>query len=196
MNRIFSCRICGSKGFQPINIGESISFEIYCCSGCGVFFRNPSEFNIPQIKFKRLSLHAMKPEKNKENDSGFDLFAAYEYLIEAGKTMMVKTDIAIELPPIYEAQVRPRSGLAKKYGIQVANSPGTIDNGYRNTIGVLLYNSSNYEFHVEPGDRIAQLVVKSSPQVEFVEVNELSESDRGLTGFGDSGVKGRINNLS
>jgi dUTP pyrophosphatase len=109
---------------------------------------------------------------------------------------MVKTDIAIELPPVYEAQVRARSGLAKKYGIQVANSPGTIDNGYRNGIGVLLFNSSPHDFKVEVGDRIAQLTIGQAIQAELEEVDSLSETDRGLTGFGDSGHKGKINNLA
>jgi dUTP pyrophosphatase len=93
---------------------------------------------------------------------------------------------------IFEAQIRARSGLAKKKGIQIANGPGTIDCGYRNQIGILLYNSSNENFVVEIGDRIAQLVPKPAPQLEIELVEELSETDRGLTGFGDSGVSGSI----
>jgi dUTP pyrophosphatase len=187
---VFNCRVCGAR-----NYNTEIEPGTYSCSGCSAIFKDPEAFSIPSVKFKILGLNGKEPEKNKELDSGYDLFSAYEYIIPPGKTEMVKTEIAIELPLIYEAQVRARSGLAKKYGIQVANSPGTIDNGYRNQIGVLLYNSSNVDFHVEIGDRIAQLVIKHSPQVVFEEANELSETDRGLTGFGDSGIKGKINNL-
>lgn len=93
------------------------------------------------------------------------------------------------LPVGYEAQVRPRSGLALKKGITVLNSPGTIDADYRGEIGVILVNLSNEEFVVEDGERIAQLVVAKCEQAEFVEVTELSETERGTGGFGSTGVK-------
>ena len=93
------------------------------------------------------------------------------------------------IPAGFEAQVRPRSGLAYKKGITVLNSPGTIDADYRGEIGVILVNLSNEDFVVEDGERIAQLVVAKCEQAEFVETEELSETERGAGGFGSTGVK-------
>ena len=95
----------------------------------------------------------------------------------------------IELPEGYEAQVRPRSGLALKYQITVLNSPGTIDADYRGEIGVILMNHSDTPFIIEPGDRIAQLVFNKVEQAEFIEVEELSKTERGKGGFGHTGNK-------
>ncbi len=102
---------------------------------------------------------------------------------------LVKTGLFIELPIGYEAQVRPRSGLAFKNGITVLNSPGTIDADYRGEIGVILVNLSNNPFIIENGERIAQLVVAKHERAEWIEVNELSETSRGEGGFGSTGVK-------
>lgn len=102
---------------------------------------------------------------------------------------LVKTGMYIELPLGYEAQVRPRSGLAYKNGITVLNSPGTIDADYRGEIGVILVNLSNEAFTIENGDRIAQLVFAKHEQATFVEVNELSTTSRGEGGFGSTGKK-------
>src|SRR5690606_33014315 len=96
---------------------------------------------------------------------------------------LVKTGLFIELPVGFEAQVRPRSGLALKKGITVLNSPGTIDADYRGEIGVILINLSSDEFVIENGERIAQLVIAQYQQAEFIEVNELSETSRGAGGF-------------
>lgn len=101
---------------------------------------------------------------------------------------LVKTGLFIELPVGYEAQVRPRSGLALKKGITVLNSPGTIDADYRGEIGVILINLSDQDFIIENGERIAQLVIAKYEQGEFIEVNELSETSRGAGGFGSTGV--------
>ncbi len=101
---------------------------------------------------------------------------------------LVKTGLFIELPVGYEAQVRPRSGLALKKGITVLNSPGTIDADYRGEIGVILINLSDQDFIIENGERIAQLVIAKYEQAEFIEVNELSETSRGAGGFGSTGV--------
>lgn len=102
---------------------------------------------------------------------------------------IVKTGIFIELPIGYEAQVRPRSGLAAKKGITVLNSPGTIDADYRGEIGVILVNLSNEDFTIENGERIAQLVIAKHERAVFEEVTSLSETDRGAGGFGSTGVK-------
>ena len=99
------------------------------------------------------------------------------------------TGLFIALPVGFEAQVRPRSGLAFKKGITVLNSPGTIDADYRGEVGVILVNLSDEDFVVEDGERIAQLVVAKCEQAEFVETSELSETERGAGGFGSTGVK-------
>lgn len=102
---------------------------------------------------------------------------------------IVKTGLFIELPIGYEAQVRPRSGLAAKKGITVLNSPGTVDADYRGEIGVILVNLSNEAFVVENGERIAQLVIAKHERAEWIAVEELSETSRGAGGFGSTGVK-------
>jgi dUTP pyrophosphatase len=102
---------------------------------------------------------------------------------------IVKTGLFIELPIGYEAQVRPRSGLAAKKGITVLNSPGTVDADYRGEIGVILVNLSNENFVVENGERIAQLIIAKHERAEWISVQELSETSRGEGGFGSTGVK-------
>ena len=102
---------------------------------------------------------------------------------------IVKTGIFMEIPVGYEAQVRPRSGLAFKKGITVLNSPGTIDADYRGEVGVILVNLSSEEFVIEDGERIAQMVITQHEQADWTEVNILEETDRGTGGFGSTGVK-------
>lgn len=102
---------------------------------------------------------------------------------------LIPTGIFLEIPPGFECQVRPRSGLALKKGITVLNSPGTIDADYRGEIGVILINLSNEAFEVENGERIAQLIFSRIEQIEFEQVENLSETDRGCGGFGSTGVK-------
>lgn len=105
-----------------------------------------------------------------------------------GRTI-IKTGLFIELPVGFEAQVRPRSGLAAKKGITVLNAPGTIDADYRGEIGVILVNLSNESFSIENGERIAQLVIAKHERAEWSEVSELSETSRGEGGFGSTGTK-------
>ena len=105
-----------------------------------------------------------------------------------GRTL-VKTGLFIELPIGYEAQVRPRSGLAAKKGVTVLNSPGTIDADYRGEIGVILVNLSNEEFTIENGERIAQMIISKHERATWKEVEALSETSRGEGGFGSTGVK-------
>jgi dUTP pyrophosphatase len=102
---------------------------------------------------------------------------------------IVKTGLFIELPIGYEAQVRPRSGLAAKKGITVLNSPGTVDADYRGEIGVILVNLSTEEFVIENGERIAQLIIAKHERAEWIEVTELSETSRGEGGFGSTGIQ-------
>lgn len=123
--------------------------------------------------------------------AGLDLLAAVPedapLLLEPGRIVRVPTALTIALPSGYEAQVRPRSGLAAKHGITVLNSPGTIDADYRGEIGVLLINHGPAAFSIVRGERIAQIVIAAVVQAQFVEVAELSETDRGGGGFGSTG---------
>jgi len=123
--------------------------------------------------------------------AGMDLRANLTALISLQplERAIVKTGLFIELPLGYEAQVRPRSGLAAKNGITVLNSPGTIDADYRGEIGVILINLSNEVFVIENGERIAQLVIAKHERAQWIEVQELSDSSRGEGGFGSTGVK-------
>ncbi len=123
--------------------------------------------------------------------AGMDLRANIEepvVLAPLGRAI-VKTGLFIELPIGYEAQVRPRSGLAAKKGVTVLNSPGTIDADYRGEIGVILVNLSNEPFTIESGERIAQLVIAKHERAEWLEVEVLTETSRGEGGFGSTGVK-------
>jgi len=123
--------------------------------------------------------------------AGMDLRANIEeaIVLEPLGRALVKTGLFIELPIGYEAQVRPRSGLAFKKGITVLNSPGTVDADYRGEIGVILVNLSNEPFTVENGERIAQLIIAKHERAEWLEVEVLTETSRGEGGFGSTGVK-------
>src|SRR6266496_2984007 len=140
-----------------------------------------------QLKVKKLNSSAILPSYAREGDAGLDLFSATRVVIEPGKSALVPTGIAIELPTGTEAQVRPRSGLALKHGLSVLNTPGTVDEGYRGEVGVILINHGAAAFTVEPGMKIAQMVVSPRIQVSVVEVPELSDTARGAGGFGSTG---------
>ena len=117
-----------------------------------------------------------------------DLVSNIEIEIPVGQVKLVSTGISIELPPQTEAQVRPRSGLALKNQVTVLNTPGTIDEGYRGEIGVILINHGSNVFHVKEGMKIAQLVIKPTLRVELEESFELSDTSRGSGGFGSTGT--------
>ncbi len=122
--------------------------------------------------------------------AGMDLRAAITepVVLKPLERTLVPTGLFIELPQGYEAQIRPRSGLAAKHGISIVNSPGTIDADYRGEIKIILVNLSSQEFSLQPGERIAQMVVAQHARVEWKEVNNLSDSERGTGGFGSTGV--------
>lgn len=139
-------------------------------------------------KVKKLHKDAKLPVyANVSSDSGADVFAIDNYSIAPGERALVKTGIAIALPDDYECQVRSKSGLALKRGLIVLNSPGTVDNGYRGEIGVILYNTSNETQHIEKGDKVAQLVIAPVQQSIFMTVDELNETSRGAGGYGSTG---------
>jgi dUTP pyrophosphatase len=137
---------------------------------------------------KRLSEPARLPSYAHPGDAGLDLYAAVSVSIEPGESRLVGTGISIELPPNTEAQVRPRSGLALKHGITVLNTPGTIDHGYRGEVGVILINHGRSRFDVEPGKKIAQMVIAPFLSVSVEEAGELSATARGHGGFGSTGA--------
>ena len=141
-----------------------------------------------KLKIKKVDGNAVVPRYAHEGDAGLDLFSIEEKLIEPGNTALVKTGISIQLPKNTEAQIRPRSGLALKNGITVLNTPGTIDEGYRGEICIILINHSSKTFVVEKGMKIAQMVIKPVLNVEVEEVEELSASSRGANGFGSTGM--------
>jgi len=144
---------------------------------------------LPTIKVKRLNQNALLPKYETEQAAGFDLRCTEGGSIESGKSKLIGTGLAMELPKGYELQIRPRSGLALKHSITVLNSPGTIDSDYRGEIKVLLINHGTDIFTYSTGDRIAQGVLMKLPlPAVFYEENELSQTDRGEGGFGSTGV--------
>ena len=124
----------------------------------------------------------------RDGDAGADLTSSETVVVPAHGRALVKTGIKVAIPYGYVGLVHPRSGLALNKGITVLNAPGTIDSGYRGEVGVILYNTTDVSFLVNPGDRIAQLVIQKVSIVEFNKVDALTESDRGEGGFGSTGV--------
>lgn len=143
-----------------------------------------------KIKIINKSNHNL-PHYETIASAGMDLRAnlSEDRILKPLERTIVGTGLYIELPIGYEAQVRPRSGLAAKKGITVLNAPGTVDADYRGEIGVILVNLSNEEFTIQNGERIAQLVIAKHERADWIEVEELSETDRGEGGFGSTGTK-------
>ncbi|MFN7936786.1 MAG: dUTP diphosphatase [Bryobacteraceae bacterium] len=141
-----------------------------------------------KLKIRRLRPEAVLPTyaHGPEEDAGMDLRSCVNVTIEPGTTVLVPTGLALEIPPGYEAQVRPRSGLALKHSITMPNAPGTIDPGYRGELGVILHNLGKQPFDIHAGDRIAQMIIARYERVEWEE-SELRDSTRGEGGFGSSG---------
>ena len=142
------------------------------------------------VKIKKLRDNFVMPKKAHASDAGFDLAHAGEEVIsiDKGCTAIIPCGFSMEFSEGYEAQVRPRSGLAAKQSITVLNSPGTIDPSYRGEVMVILHNAGSDKFVIKPGARIAQLVMSKLPEVTFTEVKDLEDSDRGEAGFGSTGV--------
>ncbi len=140
-----------------------------------------------KIKVLRLKKAALLPYRATSQAAGFDLCAAEKAVIPAHGFGVVGTGIALEIPPGIEGQVRARSGWALNYGIGVLNSPGTIDPDYRGEIKVILFNISNKDFIIKPGDRIAQIVFSRTVAVELKKCKKLSPTQRGKRGFGHTG---------
>jgi len=131
----------------------------------------------------------LEPVYAQPGDAGADLRSAVDAIVPARERLTLRTGVSIALPDGYVGLVHPRSGLSAKHGITVLNAPGTVDAGYRGEIAVTLYNSSDTDFQVQRGDRIAQLVIQAIEIAQFVAVDHLPGSHRGAAGFGSTGTK-------
>lgn len=131
----------------------------------------------------------LEPVYAQPGDAGADLRSAVDAIVPARERLTLRTGVSIALPDGYVGLVHPRSGLSAKHGITVLNAPGTVDAGYRGEIAVTLYNSSDTDFQVQRGDRIAQLVIQAIEIAQFVAVDHLPVSHRGAAGFGSTGTK-------
>jgi dUTP pyrophosphatase len=143
-----------------------------------------------KIKIINRSKHKL-PEYSTERAAGMDLRANLDedIILEPMKRALVKTGLYVEIPIGYEAQIRPRSGLASKNGITVMNSPGTIDADYRGEVCIILINLSEEKFVIKDGERICQMVITRHEKAEWVQVEELVQTERGEGGFGHTGKK-------
>ena len=174
------------------SLEESIEFLV---NECGELQKEVNEYRQQEetklthalkINFKKLSPTAITPTKAHTTDAGFDLYADEEVILLKGETLAVKTNIAIELPEGYVADVRPRSGLTLNSSLRVQY--GTIDAGYREGIGIICELVRGDGVTIPKGMKIAQLVILPIPEITLQEVEELSESDRGVNGFGSTGI--------
>ena len=138
------------------------------------------------VPIRRLRPDARIPDQAYNGDAGVDLSACEHVVVRPGERAVVPTGLAVEIPSGYAGFVQPRSGLAERHGIGIVNSPGLIDSGYRGEIRVILLNTGGDAFSVEPGMRVAQLVVAPVAKVRLVEVDELASSERGTRGFGST----------
>lgn len=140
------------------------------------------------VKFKMSpGCEDLKPAKAHHDDAAYDLRSRVDIVVEPGKVTLVPTGLFIELPVGYEAQVRPRSGMALKHSMTLLNTPGTIDAGYRGEVGCIMFNAGDSAYEVKRGDRIAQMVIAALPDVELIQADELSETKRSTGGFGSTG---------
>jgi|TARA_B100001971_G_C18055404_1_gene465036 dUTP pyrophosphatase len=139
-----------------------------------------------KVKIKKIKDNAVIPSYAHQGDAGVDLHSTEDYALSPGERILISTGIKIAIPVGYEAQVRPRSGLALKQGISVVNTPGTIDAGYRGEVGVIVINHGRDEVKIEKGKRIAQMVFNKIEEAVFEETDELDETSRGQGGFGST----------
>jgi dUTP pyrophosphatase len=143
----------------------------------------------PRVEFKKLRPDAVVPKYMTPGAAGLDLSAAIDQPIEVqpGERRMVPIGLAVAIPPGFEGSVRPRSGLAIKHGLTLVNAPGTVDSDFRGQLQVIVINHGREPFVINHGERIAQMVIAPVAQAEVVEVDELSETERGSGGFGSTG---------
>ncbi|MBW2974912.1 dUTP diphosphatase [Candidatus Woesearchaeota archaeon] len=140
-----------------------------------------------KVRIKKINENAVIPKYAHKGDAGVDLYSAEDYLLKPGERILVSTGIKMAIPQGYEAQVRPKSGLALKHGVTVCNTPGTVDSSYRGEVGCIMINLGNEDFKIEKGKKIAQIIFNKVEEAEFEEVDELDETTRGEGGFGSTG---------
>jgi len=142
------------------------------------------------VKIELISEHAKLPKLATKHSAGADLYAANvtPLVVEPLSRVLIPLGFKMQLPVGYEAQIRPRSGLAFKKGITIANAPGTIDADYRGEVMVMLINLSETDFEVNKGDRIAQMVIAEVPSIDYISVDGLDSTERGAGGFGSTGI--------
>lgn len=141
------------------------------------------------VKVLKTGGYTELPKYETTNSAGLDLRSTKTIILNPHSRALVPTGLFIALPEGYEAQIRPRSGLALKKGITVLNTPGTVDADYRGEVGVILFNTTDEPFTIEAGDRIAQMIINKVEQLNWIEVEELDETERGDGGFGHTQVK-------
>lgn len=142
-----------------------------------------------RVKVKKIHPDAVIPQYKTSGSAGFDLYAIEDVEIQPGETKQIRTGLIFEIPEGYEIQIRPRSGMSLKTPLRISNAPGTIDSDYRGEVMIIAENTSIVPFSVEKGTRIAQGVLQKVPQAEFIEVERVSETERGEGGFGSTGIK-------
>lgn len=142
-----------------------------------------------KVEVVKLNKDLPTPKYAHHGDAGMDLYSAVDAVLEPGEWKIIPSGIKISVPYGFEAQVRPRSGLAAKFGVTVVNSPGTIDHEYRGEVGVIMINHNKQPFVIKKGERIAQLVFHKIEIVHLEEVEQISETTRGAGGFGSTGAK-------
>ncbi len=140
-----------------------------------------------KVKIKKIKDNAVIPSYAHDGDAGVDIYSAEDYLLKPGDRVLVSTGIKIAVPKGYEAQTRPKSGLALKQGLSIANTPGTIDSGYRGEVGIIAINLGKEDIKIEKGKKVAQMVFNKVEEVKFEEVEELDNTKRGDGGFGSTG---------
>lgn len=145
-------------------------------------------FKSSLIKIKRLDPNAEMPKRATVESAGFDLYSLEDFSLEPGKHKSVRTGLAFEIPPGFAMLIYPRSGLAKSHGITLSNAVGVVDSDYRGEVMVLLHNAGDSRVSFQAGDRIAQAIIHALPDIELVECEELSETERGKGGFGSTGL--------
>ncbi len=149
-------------------------------------------FNKKKLGFTLLDNRAKVPEYAYPTDSGFDLYCVDDCIVPSLDRAKIRTGVAFDIPYGFEIQVRPKSGLADKFGLTVLNTPGTVDWGYTDEIMVIVFNTSKEDYHFKSGDKIAQAVlcpVQRGDMVILIELNKIPSKDRGKNGFGSTGLK-------
>lgn len=138
------------------------------------------------VKVQKIHEDAIIPEYAHVTDAGADIYAIEDVAVKPHTTVLVKTGLKVAIPTGYEIQIRPRSGMSFKTSMRVANAPGTIDAGYRGEVCVIMENTGNLTYNIAKGDRVAQMVIMPVPMINWIETNELDDTDRGEGGFGST----------